>query len=307
MSNASAGTATDIKFVIGSRRLLSVSRELITVAYSLADLVSDTKPLHAKLGDAQGYRILSAPYDRITETQAEHPDYIIGGLQIYHRYYIDMGGSYDDYLSGFSAKTRSTFRRKQKKLADFSGGTLDVREYRTPDQLADFLTHAIPLSRRTYQARLLDSGLPESASARDEMMALSTKDSLRAYLLFINGKAVSYLYLPIKDGIISYAFLGYDTDIAHMSPGTVLQLEALERLFAEGRYRYFDFTEGEGAHKKMFGTGSALACSFLLLKPTLGNRLLLHTLSAFDGCVALAGKIAERTGAKTALRQILRG
>ena len=52
-------------------------------------------------------------------------------------------------------------------------------------------------------------------------------------------------------------------------------MEALERLFAEERYRWFDFTEGDGAHKAMFGTHSASCASVMLLRPTLANRALL--------------------------------
>jgi CelD/BcsL family acetyltransferase involved in cellulose biosynthesis len=153
----------------------------------------------------------------------------------------------------------------------------------------------------------LDAGLPDTADARAGLMDLAMQNRIRAFLLFVEGKAVSYLYLPIENGIISYAFLGYDPAVANLSPGTVLQLYALEKLFAENCYRYFDFTEGEGAHKQMFGTHSIEACSFFLLKPTVANWLLLKSLGVFDSSIAIASSLARRTGAASSIRRMLRG
>lgn len=297
----------NIKFVIGSRQLFSVPRKVKTISWSLGNLVGQNRtPPPATTGATQGYRILSAPLDRFEEISRSHTDHITGGFQSYRRYYIDMSGSYDDYLARFSSKTRSTFNRKRRKLAEYSGGELDIREYRTPEEVSRFLDDALKLSARTYQARLLDAGLPDSETARAEMLALAAKDAVRAYLLFVNGKAVSYLYLPIENGIISYAFLGYDPEISNLSPGTVLQLEALDRLFAEQRYRFFDFTEGEGAHKQMFGTDHVEACSFLLLKANMANRVLLTCLAVFNGGIATMKRLATQTGINSGLRRVLR-
>ncbi|MFN7159583.1 MAG: GNAT family N-acetyltransferase, partial [Erythrobacter cryptus] len=87
---------------------------------------------------------------------------------------------------------------------------------------------------------------------------------------------------------------------------TVLQIEALERLFGEARYRWFDFTEGEGPHKAMFGTHSAACTSLVLLRPTLANRALLASRGAFDAGVAQAKALAARSGALARIRAGLR-
>ena len=213
----------------------------------------------------------------------------MGGREDYERHYIDMTGSNDDYLARFSGKTRSTLRRKRRKMESESGGSLDLRLYSRPEEMDEFVHHAVPLSRITYQARLLDAGLPESEIARAEMRELAWQDRVRAFLLFLNGEPVAYLYLPVIGETLVYAYLGYDPAHANLSPGTVLQMAALESLFAEQRYRYFDFTEGEGAHKRLFGTRSAPCASFLLLRPTLANRALLSSLKAFDAAVNGSG------------------
>ncbi len=298
---------TPIKFVVGSKVLLSVPKALETVSLNLPEVIDGASVSLPKLSDEQdGYRILSAPAEALPHILREHPDMVAGASQTYRRHYIDMSGSFDDYMGRFSSKTRSTLRRKHRKLVKDIGGEVEFREYRTPEEMDIFRDLALPLSRRTYQAKSLDAGLPEDDASHAARRELAAEDNVRAYLLCADGKPVSYLYLPIDGATISYAFLGYDPDHARLSPGTVLQLEALDRLFAEERYRYFDFTEGEGAHKAMFGTDSVEACSFFLLKGAVANTMLLKSVDAFDASIAGAKGLAERTGALSKIRNFLR-
>lgn len=299
---------TPIRFTLGSRHLLSVPRQLVPLAFSLEDVLDGRMRLLPS-GDEQsdGLRVLSVPLSMVGDIVRHFPDHVMGGRQDYRRYYIDMAGDYDEYLARFSGKTRSTLRRKQRKLADEFGGTLEVTEHRTPAEIEAFLQQALPLSARTYQARLLDAGLPEDDISQTTMLAKAEAGEMRCYLLRARGKAIAYLSLPVEGETLVYAHLGYDPDWAQFSPGTVLQMHALESLFAEQRYRWFDFTEGEGAHKAMFGTGSVECASFLLLKGDVSNRLLLGSLAAFDGSVAAAKALARKSGALAHARKLLRG
>lgn len=301
------GSVSQIRFIVGSRVVYASPRSLATISVAFGDLISRRMPTLPTLDrDDDGYRILSAPTAFAEEIGTTHPAFVAGGVQTYRRHFIEMSGSFENYLAGFSSKTRSTLNRKRRKLMERSGGTLDIRAYRSPTEVAEFLDRAIPLSRRTYQARLLDAGLPETPEAQADILALASSDSVRAYLLYVDGRPVSYLYLPVENAVIKYAFLGYDPEIADFSPGTVLQLEALERLFVERRYRYFDFTEGEGAHKQLFGRAAVDACSFLLMRRTFANMALLRGLDLFDAGIAKAKSMVERHGSSSAIRRLLR-
>ncbi|QYJ07848.1 GNAT family N-acetyltransferase [Qipengyuania flava] len=295
-----------IPFTIGSRRILTATRTVATLPFSLEDILTERMPPVPSLTNTDGLRVLSAPTyaeDRLREAM---PGFAVGAYEAYERSYIDMAGSYDGYLARFSGKTRSTLRRKQRKFAKENGGTLDMRAYHSPEELDTFLSLAHPLSQRTYQARLLDAGLPEGDDAIAHMRALAAQDRVRAFLLFLTGKPVAYLYLPVVGDTLVYAFLGYDPAQAQLSPGTVLQMAALESLFAEERFRFFDFTEGQGAHKALFGTDSVACASFLMLRPGLSNRTLLAGLAAFDGAVSRAKKLIGATGLEASVRKILR-
>lgn len=294
-----------IDFTLGSRRLASVPRDLATWAFSLEDVLAAALPAMPPPA-RDGVRVLSAPALLLPEVTARYPDCIAGGRQDYQRHCIDMGLGFEAYMARFSGKTRSTLKRKARKLAEAAAGGFRVTAHRTPAEIEAFLAAALPLSAKTYQARLLGAGLPDDPGARRAMLEAAEAGQMRAFLLHADGQAVAYLALPVSGRTLVYAHLGYDPSWAPLSPGTVLQMEALEQLFAEHRFAWFDFTEGEGAHKALFGTHAAACSSLVLLRPTLANRTLIGAREAFDAGVAGAKALAERSGAARGIRALLR-
>ncbi|OSM01521.1 hypothetical protein MAIT1_01508 [Magnetofaba australis IT-1] len=128
-------------------------------------------------------------------------------------------------------------------------------------EMSLFHAMALRLSERTYQGRLLDAGLPDSPAFLHEMNALAAADSVRGFLLFHGNTPVAYLYAPIRDEAMIYGYLGYDPDYADFSVGHVLQHHVMRYLFDNpGLARWFDFTEGEGAHKRLWST-DAIPCA----------------------------------------------
>ena len=308
-----------IDFTVGARRLASFERALSTWRFALADvLAGPSAPLHPPPPGPDGLRVLSAPQALIEDAIAQHPGYLDGSRQDYPRHYIDMrpdGGEdgapdFAAYMAYFSGKTRSTLRRKAKKLAARPGG-FEVSEHHTPGEIECFLELALPLSARTYQARLLDAGLPDTPDARRAMLEAAEAGAMRCFLLHAgppgDRQPIAYLSLPVEDAVLVYAHLGYDPDWARLSPGTVLQMEALERLYAERAFTHFDFTEGDGAHKAMFATHCVPCASFVLLRPSAQNRALVAARSGFDGAVSGAKALAARSGLLAGARGFLRG
>lgn len=300
--------ATDIRFLLGDRCIWRARRMLVPLAYGLDAILAD-RPLTATPlpPGADGYRVQSAPAARLAGLDQQFPSFLKSPPQVYARHYIDMSLGHDGYMGQFSSKTRATLKRKMRKLAEADGDTLDIRSYHAPDQLDAFFAAALPLSDQTYQARLLDAGLPGHAAFRAEAERLAKAGNLRAYILFLHGRPVAYLYLPVVDNVLIYAYLGYDQSTAQLSPGTVLQMHALEQLFAEQRFRYFDFTEGDGAHKALFGTNKIECATVFLLKPSLANRAVLTSHQAFNTAVEGTGLWLDRIGVKARIRKLLRG
>ena len=106
------------------------------------------------------------------------------------------------------------------------------------------------------------------------------------WLLFLGGTPIAYLYCPMTAGDVRYDYVGHDPSWSEWSPGSVLHMEAFRTLFDEPAALRFDFTEGEGQHKRQFATGGTACADLLLLRGTPGNRATVKALRAFDGGVA---------------------
>jgi CelD/BcsL family acetyltransferase involved in cellulose biosynthesis len=281
---------------VGTLTLGRIRRRLVRVPVSLEEgLHGRAPPLPPLAEKADGYFITGLPAAAHVSVR-QHPGLRAFLRQRYRRSYASLNGGFDAYLGRFSAKTRSTLKRKLRKMAEASGGSLDIRTYSTPDEAEVFHRLARELSARTYQERRLDYGLPEGDGALAEMRSLAARGAMRGWLLFLHGRPISYLYAPGEGTTLVYAYLGYDPDHAHLSPGIVLQLEAMRELMEEGRFTLFDFTEGESRHKKQFETGGIDCVDLLLLRPTLANLAAGHGLDFFDAAVAFAKRASLATG-----------
>jgi Acetyltransferase (GNAT) domain len=255
---------------------------------------------------SQGFLIRSL---RITGKQPvlkKQGNYLCYISSRYLRYYIDMRMSFAEYKAKFSSKTRSTLNRKIRKYTDYCGGEISWKVYKDVGEMPEFFRLARAVSETTYQEKLLDAGLPDSDRFIIEMEQLAAQGRVRGFILFHENRPVSYLYCPITDGIVIYAFLGYDPGYMDFSVGTILQWLALEHLFAEKSFRFFDFTEGQSDHKKLFSTHGIQCANVFFLRSNLHNMVLLNSQKAVDHFSRLIGEKLHRLGLKTTVRRLMR-
>lgn len=291
-----------LRFTIGARTLYTVRRRLVRVPLTLRQAwEGDAPPLPELPSDADGYLLTSLPEAELARVQQ-------GGLlalvrQRYTRSFVDLSIGFDRWFAALSANSRQGLKRKVKRLVMDSGGQLDIRRFRTPDELAIFHPLARAVSVRTYQERLLGAGLPEDLAT---LQRLAAEDRVRAWLLCLQDRPIAYLCCTADGATLLYTHVGHDPEVAALSPGAVLQLEALRDLFGD-RFAWFDFTEGEGQHKRQMASGGVACVDLLLLRPTLANRVLLAALSRFDGSVAFAKRAIYRIGGQSLVRRLRRG
>jgi len=224
----------------------------------------------------------------------------------FQRYFVRLDGSYEAYLSAFSAKTRSTLKRKVRKFIELDGGGR-MEVYRTGEQIDRFWTLARQVSAKTYQEKLLGAGLPDGAEALARAKEKADRDACRGYLLFVGDAPVAFIYLEGERGTLEYRYLGFDPAYADHSAGTVLHWLMLESLFGEGRFAVLDFTEGEGTQKKTFGTDSRFCANILYYPDTPSFRLWFTAHLGMDRLSGAIGRALDRLGLKAAVRRWLRG
>lgn len=298
------------KFQLSDRTLFSVSVPLQVKAYRLTDnmtpLAQLLPPSDALAQGSQGYSLRSVPVTDVQPTISRVQGYIRYVPLQYRHYYIDLKQSFEEYQSTFSSKTRSTINRKVRKYAKANQDRVEWKSYRTPAEMREFFPLARQVSAKTYQEKLLDAGLPDSDEFLEHILSMAAQDNVRAWILFQGDRPVSYLCCPANDGVLVYAYQGYDPDYMQLSVGTVLQWLALEQLFEETRFSIFDFTEGESQHKRLFATHDLQCVNVFFLKNTLRNHLLVRMHSMMNNLFEAAGALLDRWGVKSRIKKLLR-
>ena len=296
-----------LRFQIGARTLAAVQRQLVRVPLSLDMVLEGRLPVLPPLDRAaHGYAVTSLPKDRRDAMAFAGGGMIAHVRQRYTRHYADLTIGFDAYRAALSGNTRSGLKRKVRRVMEVSGGVLDIRRFRTADELTEFHDVARGISLRTYQERLLGGGLPDDAAFLRSMYTLAAADAVRAWLLYIAGEPAAYLYCPIEAGTVRYDHVGHDPAFNDLSPGGVLMLEAMRDLYAEPGLRRFDFTEGDGQHKRSFATHGAPCIDMLLLRASLANRATTLALSGFDQGAALGKRAVGRLGLANVAKRLRR-
>lgn len=303
----STARSLPLKFQVGARTLLAIRRELVRIALDLDDAIAARLPAMPPLdANADGYLVTSLPVAQRAALLASASGMIAFTRQTYTRRYADLRGGFDAYAAQLSSNTRSAIKRKARKLAQASGGAIDVRRYATPDELARFHPIARSLALATYQEKLMGAGLPDTRDFIQSMYAMAAAGRVRAWLLFVDGAPAAYLYCPVHGETAIYEFVGHDPRLAGLSAGAVLQVEALRDLAADPAVARFDFTEGDGQHKRQFATGGVACCDLLLLRRTAANRLTIAALRTFDAALALAKRAVGRLRLQALARTVRR-
>ena len=303
----SVAPAWPLRFQIGARTVGTVRRALARVPLDLDDALAACPPALPTLPPAaDGYLVTSLPVAHRTAMLRSGGGMLAFERQAYTRRYADLTIGHAAYLDGLSGNTRAAIRRKRRKIVSASGGTLDIRRYRTPDELAEFHATARTLALVTYQERLMGSGLPDTPDFMRRMVAMAAAGQVRAWLLRIDDAPAAYLYCPVHGDTVIYEYVGHDPRFNDLSPGSVLQAEAFADLFADPALKRFDFTEGDGQHKRQFATGGVACVDLLLLRPTIANRAIVAAMRAFDGGIALAKRIVARFDLDMLARRVRR-
>ena len=299
------------RFQIGELAPLSAPFPVAVLDRHFMDLTGDPDALQLPLAEfgsrVAGFIVYGHPTTReLPMVTMCGPVVRFVNLQ-YERCFVTLDGSYEDYLRKFPSKRRSALRAKIKKLFALPGEKVEMREYREEGEMDEFHRLACELSARTYQERLFGKGLPATPEFGARLRELARLGQGRGYVLVQGAKAIAFLYAKIDAaGRIAYDYVGYDPDYRDYSPGTVLHLLILERLFAAKDSRVFDFGEGDAEHKRFLANGTARCADLYYFPPNPralalgGSQIALHLLSR--GIT----RTVEALGVKDKIRRFVR-
>jgi Acetyltransferase (GNAT) domain len=187
------------------------------------------------------------------------------------RYVVDISGPFSEYLQKFSGATRGRLRRTVKKAVGVNSIASALREYRSPPEMMQFRDIAIAISNVSFKQGL-GWGFQEDEKFRRQLEADAAAGTVRGYVLFLDGEPAAYRFCRIEQDVMVDKQTGYDERFAKLSPGTVLLFLILERLFAVGEFRIFDFDGTEYfAFKEFFATRRLPCARVVWFRPTIRN------------------------------------
>lgn len=265
-------------------------------------------PTSAELMDAEFVFFPAFPVVTPLPAISRQDGWIVYTPYQFKNYFVDLQrlGSFDAYLSQFSAKSRSTLKRKVRKFAEASGGSIDWVVAADSAQMNDFIPRARALSAKTYQERLLGAGLPTSDSFAAEMAARADRGAALGYLLSLESRPVAYVLCVCEERVSFYSYVGFDPDCQALSPGTVLQYLILEDMFGRGKYDIFDFTEGEGTQKAFFASDFRLCAKSYVLRQSPSNWATVFVHLGLNRASEWIGRMLDRFNVRSAVRKLIR-
>lgn len=295
-----------LNFRIGDFEVGSLKLPMSIPQADFWELQGRADPTRMTPSPDRGLLLRSLPVDAPLPTLERRADALVYVPRCYRRYMTDMRMGAEEFLKGLSSKSRNTLKRKMRKFEDEFGSPIAFREYRHEEEVGEYFTTARQVSARTFQERLLDFGLPDTPSFVDQTIEEARRGDWRGYVLQARGQAIAYVHCPIVRNVALYAYVGFDPAYSQWSPGTILQWLLMERMFADERVHWFDFTEGEGPHKEFFSTHHWYCADVWMLAPTWRNRLVIGMHAGLDRTGVLTGRLLERVGLKQRLRRLLR-
>ena len=162
--------------------------------------------------------------------------------------FIDIEGSWEDYVDGRPRKVTHEWERKMRKLE--RAGDVRVARFERGMDTAALIDRFVGVERRSWKERAGTSiGARGVRAFYSELSAaLAARDSLLPFWLELDGRVIAFLYGAVHNGTYYAMKTSYEEEFSGLSPGVRLFQEAVRHAFGAGLAR-FDFL-GERAHWK---------------------------------------------------------
>lgn len=233
--------------------------------------------------------------------------HVLQNGKLYRHRFAKIPGSFEGYLKQLGSRTRADLRTNRKRFIAHVQQNYRTRCFRSPDDVPAFVADATELSRKTYQYRLLGSGL----RAREELercyLATAALGWFRSYVLYTNGKPIAFQVGHVYRGRFHAQEIGYDPDWVRHHVGIFLHTEIVTDLAAsKGAVTEFDFGNGDSLHKERLSTDSRLEGYFYLIPADFRGSLMATSMRATNKVSAALGAILGYFGIRSKMRNLMR-
>ncbi len=239
--------------------------------------------------------------------QARQVGYVLTKNQADTHLFHCFGSSYEEFFQQRSSKQRNQLRKKEKVFAERFGAAFELREYREPQQVRQFLSAAKVINRKTYQYRMFGERIDDDAESIASACRAAAAGCFRSFVLWHGEQPLCFvLGHQRSDGTFEHRCTGFDPDYRDAAPGIYCNILLLQRLYASDRPRILDFGGGDADYKRLFSNESRMTASPVLL-PRQWHFLIAYAL--YEGSAALneaAVRLLSRLGVKDWLKRRMR-
>lgn len=153
--------------------------------------------------------------------------------------YLDLTGSYEDFLAARSANTRSRYRRAWKKVS--AAGHVELRKLTSNEDVMSALEDAFLVSARSWKGDF-GTDMASTAASRDFYTRLADVGSrngwVTLWMLYLNGSPVAMQFHVLYGGCAYLLRTDFDKNQNDLSPGTALEARILEDYFSSDLREY---------------------------------------------------------------------
>jgi len=225
----------------------------------------------------------------------------------YLRCKIAWDGSFERYLASIGYTSRKDLRRTLKKFEKSDNLRVELRRYRSEDEVAAFLEDAIPVSDKTYQKQLLGIGLSDDDRLEVKLREAARKGYFLGHNLYLNGKAVAFHYGYNYNSTFYMIDGAYDPAWAKHQVGVVIFCEVLKDIEKHGdRITLMDYMYGGGTYKERSSNLKMPERHYYLIPRTLFGAVLAKSLILTDRFSRALGGFLERHGLKDRIKRLIR-
>lgn len=215
--------------------------------------------------------------------------HMVDGPRPWHLLKLDK--SFEAYLNTLSSKARAALRRKARQAGKTPHGAVKVQCCTSTEDVPGFLAKAVEVSSKSWQHKVLGQRVGRDEAAIRTIQDLAARGILRAYLLELGTTPCAFVIGCQQDGVFHYEELGFREDFSDLSPGTVLLFHIVEHLHETNVPATLNFGVGDASYKRRFGNEERSDVSCLILRRTMGARLLTASHSLFNRSLGLAKKL----------------
>ena len=167
-------------------------------------------------------------------------------------WWADLPDSFEEFQKRINRKHRAQLRSKERKLAEHCGGTIQMKTFKSPEQVSLFCTTAEKIAQATY-LRGLGEGFYDNQEMRNRLDLAARNSWMRGYVLYVNEKPSAFWLGMLYRQVFYLEYTGFDSDLKDFAAGQILFFKMIESLYGEGKISGIDFGSGDAEYKQRYG------------------------------------------------------